>query len=127
MGRSVADAAALLTALAGADPSDAATQDAAAHASDYTKALDPNGLKGARIGVARNMAGFHPDTDKLFEDALAEMKRQGAEIVDPAGRPGHQGPRRPRVRGAALRVQGGPARLLRHARSERAGQDFPRT
>jgi amidase len=88
MARSVADAAALLTALAGADPSDAATQDAAAHASDYTKALDPNGLKGARIGVARNMAGFHPDTDKLFEDALAEMKRQGAEIVDPADVPG---------------------------------------
>jgi len=88
MARSVADAAALLTARAGADPSDAATQEAASHATDYTKSLDPNGLAGARIGVARNMAGFHPDTDKLFEDALAEMKRQGAEIVDPADVPG---------------------------------------
>ena len=88
MARTVADAAALLTALAGADASDPATKAAAAHASDYTKALDPKGLKGARIGVARNMAGFHPDTDKLFEDALAEMKRQGAEIVDPADVPG---------------------------------------
>jgi len=88
MARTVADAAALLTALAGADASDPATKAAAAHASDYTKALDPKGLKGARIGVARNMAGFHPDTDKLFEDALAEMKRQGAEIVDPADMPG---------------------------------------
>jgi amidase len=88
MARTVSDAAALLTALAGMDPSDPATKAAAQHASDYTKALDPNGLKRARIGVARNMAGFHPDTDKLLEDAVAEMKRQGAEIVDPADVPG---------------------------------------
>ena len=84
MARTVADAAALLTALAGPDPRDTATSGAAAHAADYRKALDANGLKGARIGVARNMAGFHPDTDRLFDAALAEMKRRGAEIVDPA-------------------------------------------
>ena len=88
MARSVADAAALLTALAGADPRDPATTAAGPHAVDFTRFLDPAGLRGARIGVARNMAGFHPDTDRLFDDAIAEMKRRGAEIVDPADVPG---------------------------------------
>ncbi len=87
MTRSVADAAALLTALAGGDPRDPATAGAAAHATDYTRYLDPRGLSGARLGVARNMAGFHPDTDRLLGDAVAEMKRQGALIVDPADVP----------------------------------------
>ena len=88
MARSVADAAALLSALAGPDPRDPATAGAGARAVDFTRSLDPDGLRGARIGVARNMAGFHPDTDRLFEDAIAEMKRRGAEIVDPADVPG---------------------------------------
>ena len=87
MARSVADAAALLTALAGADPRDPATAGAGAHAVDLTRFLDASGLRGARIGVARNMAGFHPDTDRLFDAAIAEMKRRGAEIVDPADVP----------------------------------------
>jgi amidase len=95
MARTVADAAALLAALAGVDPRDPATARAAGQASGpgssategYAQALDPKGLRGARIGVARNMAGFHPDTDRRLEDAVAEMKRQGAEIVDPADVP----------------------------------------
>jgi amidase len=87
MARTVADAAALLTALAGVDPRDEATAAAADHVADYTTALDSGGLKGARIGVARDMAGFHPAVDALFEEALAEMKRQGAEIIDPADIP----------------------------------------
>ncbi len=87
MARTVADAAALLTALAGVDPRDPATAAGKGRAADFTKALDPDGLRGARIGVARNLAGFHPDTDRLFEEALAEMKRRGAEIVDPADVP----------------------------------------
>ncbi|MCG6927343.1 MAG: amidase [Acidobacteria bacterium] len=87
MARTVADAAALLTALAGVDPRDEATAGAGEHRADYTVALDPGSLKGARIGVAREMAGFHPAVDALFEEALAEMKRQGAEIVDPADVP----------------------------------------
>ena len=87
MARTVADAAALLTALAGPDPRDRATAEAAKHAADYTRFLDAEGLRGARIGVARNMAGFHPDTDALFEGALAELKRRGAEVVDPADVP----------------------------------------
>ena len=83
MARTVGDAAALLTAMAGIDPTDDATAAAKGHLADYTTALDPAALKGARIGVARKMAGFHPPVDALFDEALAEMGRQGAEIVDP--------------------------------------------
>jgi amidase len=95
MARTVADAAALLDALAGVDPRDPATARARSRAAApgsaagtrYTEALDPAGLRGARLGVARNLAGFHPDTDRLFDEAVAEMKRRGAEIVDPADVP----------------------------------------
>src|SRR5881409_1623220 len=69
MARSVADAAALLTALAGVDPRDPATALAEGHiAKDYTAFLDASGLKGARIGVqARN--GNNPIVDKMVEQA----------------------------------------------------------
>jgi amidase len=87
MARTVADAAALLSALAGPDPRDRATADAATHATDYTRFLDADGLRGARIGVARNLAGFHPDTDRVFEEAVAELKRRGAEVIDPVDVP----------------------------------------
>ena len=87
MARSVADAAALLTVLAGSDPRDPATAEAAKHATDYTRFLDADGLRGARIGVARNLAGFHPDTDRVFEEGVAELKRRGAEVIDPADVP----------------------------------------
>jgi amidase len=87
MTRTVADAAALLTALAGVDPRDRTTAAARDHLADYTQALNPEALRGSRIGVAREMAGFHPAVDALFEKALVEMKRQGAEIVDPADVP----------------------------------------
>ena len=95
MARTVTDATLLLAALAGVDPRDPATGPGKGRPADpgssagtgYAKALDPGGLRGARIGVARNLAGFHPDTDRLFEAAVAEMKRQGAEIVDPADVP----------------------------------------
>jgi amidase len=87
MARTVADAAALLSALAGPDPRDRATAEAAKHATDYTRFLDPDGLRGARVGVARNLAGFHPDTDRRFDEAVAELKRRGAEVIDPADVP----------------------------------------
>jgi amidase len=89
MARTVADAAALLHALAGVDPRDEATAAAKSHIADYT-ALDPGALKGARIGVAREMAGFLPEVDALFGEAVAELDRQGAEIVDPADVPHRQ-------------------------------------
>lgn len=85
MARTVADAAAVLTAIAGVDPSDEATVAAAAHlVRDYTTALDVDGLRGARLGVVRERyTGFSPKADLLFEAALVALRERGAEIVDP--------------------------------------------
>jgi amidase len=83
MCRSVGDAAALLHVLAGADPRDVATRGVRRDA--YLGALDVNGLKGARIGVAREkLTGYSVSADAAFERALAVMKDRGALIVDPA-------------------------------------------
>jgi amidase len=110
MTRTVADAAALLGVMSGADPDDPATMGpprgsapASAGSSavaagvgaaprvrpiDYASSLDPNGLKGARIGVVRNKYfGYSPAVDQLAEEAIAAMKKQGAVIVDPANIP----------------------------------------
>jgi len=85
MARTVADVAIVLGALTGVDERDAATQESQEQAfTDYTQFLDPEGLRGARIGVARNFFGFHPGVDRLIEGCIDEMKRLGAEIVDPA-------------------------------------------
>jgi amidase len=82
--RTVADAAALLTVLAGVDPRDPATTAAEGHiAKDYTTFLDPAGLKGARIGVQAR-TGTNPIVDDALEQAIAVLKAQGAEVVDPA-------------------------------------------
>jgi len=90
MARTVRDAAILLGALAGIDPHDSATAESAGKAvSDYTKSLDPNGLRGARIGVARKYFGVSDAVDKLMEDAIDVMKRQGAVLVDPADLESH--------------------------------------
>jgi amidase len=85
MCRTVRDAAILLGALAGADPADKATADEGRKAhDDYTKFLDAKGLKGARIGVARNYFGFDDAVDALMSRALDALKREGATLVDPA-------------------------------------------
>ncbi len=85
MARTVRDAAILLGALAGSDPRDAATADADSKMQkDYTQFLDPNGLRGARIGVARKYFGFSDAVDALMNQAIDEMKSAGAVIVDPA-------------------------------------------
>jgi amidase len=89
MARTVADAAALLTAMTGVDSRDPATASApaAAHV-DYVAALNANALQGARIGVARaQFFGYSPPTDRLVDAAIAEMKAKGATIVDPADIP----------------------------------------
>ncbi len=83
MCRTVRDAAILLGAIAGADPDDVATQGSKAQ-SDYAQYCDPNGLKGARIGVARKYFGFSEAVDALMGQALDTMKSQGATLVDPA-------------------------------------------
>jgi amidase len=87
--RTVADAAALLTAMAGTDALDPATAAAAGHvAPDYTRFLDPAGLRGARIGVAREkFFGYSDVTDRLAAAALDAMRGAGAVIVDPADIP----------------------------------------
>jgi len=89
MARTVADAAVLLGALAGSDPSDAATAAAGTRGqTDYSAFLDPNGLKGARIGVMRaKVTGYSAIADRLFEAALEVMKQAGAVLVDPADIP----------------------------------------
>ncbi|HVZ77207.1 MAG TPA: amidase [Gemmatimonadaceae bacterium] len=86
MARSVRDAAIVLGAIAGADARDAMTAPAARHAQrDYTQFLRDDGLKGARIGVAREgFTGDSTPTDTLFNEAIAAMKDAGAIIVDPA-------------------------------------------
>ena len=85
MARTVRDAAILLGALAGSDPRDAATAAADSKMQkDYTQFLDPNGLRGARIGVARKYFGFSDAVDALMNQAIDEMKSAGAVIVDPA-------------------------------------------
>jgi amidase len=90
MARSVSDLAILLNALAGADPRDNATADSAGKISpDCTRFLDPHGLRGARIGVARKYFGFNDLVDELMASVMEEMKRQGAELVDPADLESH--------------------------------------
>jgi amidase len=86
MTRTVRDAAILLGVLAGVDPRDSATSSIGTRRqTDYTQFLDPNGLRGARIGVARTkFFGYSDVTDKLIGDALDAMKANGAIIVDPA-------------------------------------------
>src|SRR2546425_7505286 len=89
MARIVADAAAVLGAMVGPDPADGATKSSAQKGSrDYSRFLDANGLKGARIGVVRNrLFGYSAAADRLAEAAIADMKTHGAVIVDPANIP----------------------------------------
>ena len=86
MARTVTDAAILLGVLAGRDPRDAATtRNPMTAGEDYTRYLDPHGLTGARIGVARKKyTGYSTAADAHFETALRVMKERGAVIVDPA-------------------------------------------
>jgi amidase len=87
--RSVADAAALLSAMAGPDPRDPATASSTGHVErDYTRFLDQGGLRGARIGVARaKFFGYSDVTDRLAEEALGLLRREGAVLLDPANIP----------------------------------------
>jgi amidase len=82
MAHTVTDAALLLTAMAGSDPADPATQDADAHKQDYAAALDAHALRGKRLGVMRFDAGFHPETDAVFAHALQVLQRAGATLVE---------------------------------------------
>lgn len=92
MTRTVADLAALLDVMVGYDPEDPLTARGIGHVPEsYTKFLDKNGLKGARIGILRESMGFdsEPDSEdfkkitEVFDRAVAELKAAGAEIIDP--------------------------------------------
>ncbi|HST51188.1 MAG TPA: amidase family protein [Pyrinomonadaceae bacterium] len=113
MARTVADAVALLEVLAGPDPNDRVagngstvvvwprSANGTARRSpgngstviiwplNLSQSLDPAGLRGARIGVARKFAGFNDEVDKLLAGAIDLMKREGATVVDPADIPTH--------------------------------------
>jgi amidase len=85
MARSVTDAAILLGVLAGVDAEDPATEASRGKAlADYTPFLDPNGLRGSRIGVVRKFFGISDAVDGIMNQAIEEMRRQGAIFVDPA-------------------------------------------
>ena len=81
MTRSVADAAALLTVMAGSDPRDPATQDADKHKTDYTTSLDPDGLRGKHIGVVCDLAGFDTNVDRILNRNVAAMRAAGAVVT----------------------------------------------
>jgi amidase len=82
MARSVADAAAVLQAIAGADQRDKATLDPKRVDNDYLAALDRNGLAGARLGFARNTLINNPRVWAAAEEAVAKLKSLGATVVD---------------------------------------------
>jgi len=90
LARTVRDAAVLLGILEGPDPNDPVTKDCVGKMqTNYTKFLDPNGLRGARLGVARKFFGFNGAVDQLMDECIEKMKRMGAEIIDPADLPSH--------------------------------------
>lgn len=78
----VEDAAILLTWMAGTDPLDPRTAEADARRTDYRAALDANSLNGARIGVARFLTGYSPETDAVFEQRLQDLRDAGAILVE---------------------------------------------
>jgi amidase len=82
MARSVADAAILLTAMAGSDPNDPVTVDADARRTDYLAALQGASLTGKRLGVLRYACKLRPAAEVVFDAALARLRAEGAEVVD---------------------------------------------
>ncbi len=89
MARTVYDAALALGFLTGVDPKDPLTRTSRGlYHTDYTQFLKKDALKGVRLGVIRDFAGTDPEVDRVFEAALAELKAQGAILVDPLKFPG---------------------------------------
>lgn len=93
MTRSIADAAIVLSIIAGKDPNDNFTLAQPSPVPDYTKALNKNALKGKRIGVPRKVftndtvTGNDPFVNIVFNAALETLRTLGATVVDPADLP----------------------------------------
>ena len=87
MTRSVADAAIVLDAIAGTDAADAATRDADARRTGFREALDAASLRGRRIGVVREHGGGGAESRAILDAAVATLRAQGAELVDPVKLP----------------------------------------
>ena len=84
MARTVRDAALTLAAIGRADVWHGATGNQAASLDDtYLTSLDPEGLRGARVGVARRFFDFHRNTDRVIEEALNVIRDAGGIVVDP--------------------------------------------
>jgi amidase len=85
MARTVRDVAILLGAMAGVDPQDPATAASQSKSStDYTRFLDPNGLRGARLGIARKFFEANTSLDAFLNGCVDALKKAGAEVIDPA-------------------------------------------
>ena len=83
MGRSVRDVAILLGAMVGIDPADLATQTSAGrYSNDYTKFLDPNGLKGKRIGIDKKPLSENQFLKALQQKSIDLLKQQGAQVIE---------------------------------------------
>ena len=82
MARNVGDAALLLSAIAGSDPLDPATADADAHVTNFADGIGQSSLEGVRIGVVRGRYGGFEPLGQLYEQALSDLRRAGAELVD---------------------------------------------
>jgi len=82
MTRTVRDAAMILNVIAGSDPGDPWSKEADANKKDYVAALSTDALKGKRVGVVRLGTAYDEKTTPVFEEALATMAAQGAEIVE---------------------------------------------
>ena len=79
MARNVTDAVILLSAMVEADNND---QDVVPSNINYISHLKLDGVKGKRIGIARNLTGYHKNLDKVFNQAISDLKKQGAIIID---------------------------------------------
>jgi len=85
MARTVRDTAILLGGMVGVDPEDPVTSESRAHFhTDYTEFLKADGLKGARLVIAREYFGGHPGSDALIESCMNVLRQQGAELFEQA-------------------------------------------
>ncbi|MCU0593811.1 MAG: amidase [Desulfobacterales bacterium] len=99
MARTVEDAVACLGALTGVDEADSKTAASRGNCfADYTPFLKKDGLRGKRIGLLKNLTGYHYRVDALLEGAAAFLKSQGAEVVEV------QGPKEGPIEGDSFQV-----------------------